>query len=49
MRDENNGMLSILGTGLTRENIKVNYTIDGNLLRQYYCGAVELQVAILSN
>lgn len=49
MRDENNGMLSILGTGLTRENIKVNYTIDGNLLRQYYYGVVEHQVAILSN
>ena len=49
MRDENNGMLSILGTGLTRENIKVNYTIDGNLLRRYYYGVVEHQATILSN
>lgn len=32
MKDVNNGMLSMLGTGYAIENIMENYMVDGSLL-----------------
>ena len=43
MQDDGNGILTILGSGLSIENIEGNYMIDGNHLYQFFYGKVEVK------